>query len=221
MKLVIPCAGKGTRLKGNIAKPLVKVNGRSLLGHITYAWSDIVDGFIIVVSPENQELIRQNCSRAEFVVQKEPKGLADAILQAEPYIKGKFIINLGDCIFRGEFDETNCELGIAIKTSTSPEINKNFLVKVSPETGHITTLVEKPRGWHSLDFCGMGIYFLDDRVFDYIRRTTFVEPSGGDFTFVLQKMINEDEKIAPVWFRGNYANINTQEDIKKAEEVFI
>jgi len=196
------------------------------LSHITYEWSGVVDSYVVVVSPQNERQIRGHLKEVkrgvEFVTQPAPAGLADAILCAEPYVKGKFIVHLGDCIFRGKFEEedANFDLGIGVwKTYDLDEINKSYLVGVSPATGLVEDVIEKPNTTRQHGNCGMGVYFLDERIFDYIRRYEG-PPGGGDFTSILQTMVDEGEKIVPVWFRGDYINITTPDDVKKAERIF-
>jgi len=227
MKCVILCAGKGTRMRFGIPKVLLKVNGKTLLAYITLQWSGLIDGYVIVVSKENERLIMENSGKAEFVVQKQRKGIADAILQAEPHIDNNFLVTLGDCLFNGEFNwEGAPSLGIGVwQTDNLVEINKSYLVEVV--NGLVTKVTEKPNV-HPADVdgplnCGMGIYFLDRRVFDYIRKTPpsalYSLRSEVGITEVLQTMIDAGEKIVPIWFRGKYINVTYPEDLMKAEEV--
>jgi len=224
MKCIIPCAGKSTRMNSNIPKVLLKVGSRTLLGHITLQWSDLVDGYVIVVSRENELLIRQHSGKAEFVVQDPLKGIADAILQTEPYVSDNFVVALGDCLHNGKFRWNGSpKQGIGVwKTGNLLEVNKSYLVDV--ERGQVKRVIEKPN-MHPSDVggplnCGMGVYFFDRRVFDYIRKTP---PSTlrneVEITNVIQNMIDSGEKITPIWFTGKYINITYPEDIKKAEEV--
>ena len=118
MKLVITCAGRGTRMKSHVPKVLHTINGRTLLGHITYQWSGIVDSYVLVVSPQNERQIRgalKGVKNVEYVVQPASLGLADAIYQTRKLVKGDFIVNLGDCLFQGEFvDLPKGNLGIGV-----------------------------------------------------------------------------------------------------------
>ena len=220
MKCVIPCAGKGTRMGLDKPKVLLEVNGIPLLWHIIKLWAGTVDGFVIIVSPENEaqirEWLRRVAKEAEFVIQGEPKGLADAILQAEPYVEGKFVVNLGDCLFRGKFEEKPFNSGIGVwNSSNHRELRKSYGVEA--KDGLVVKVTEKPSslfGWK----CGMGVYFLTPMVFDYIRKAN-VDPSGGDFTSVIQNMVDAGESIAPIWFGGRYINITYPEDLRTAEEI--
>jgi len=199
---------------------LLKVNGRSILGHITHYWSDIANGFVIIVSKENEQLIRQQSGNAEFVVQKEPKGIADAILRAEPYVDDYFMVVLGDCLYKGRF---NIMLpfkgqGIGIwRTKDLDAIRQSYSVEMNGE--YLSRVVEKPSNVLN-NWCGMGVYFLDRCVFDYIRKTPPSLLRGEvEITDVLQKMIEAEERIRPLFFEGKYINITHPNDIRKAEEV--
>jgi len=214
IKLVIPCAGKGTRMHSDVPKVLLRVNGRSLLSYITHYWSGVVDDLIIVASHENLQAIKHNSGKAIFVVQEPLRGIADAILQAERFVGGKFVVNLGDCLLQGEFEPKNFDLGIGV-IKDAP-YDGGYTVDV--DGNKVVGVYEKsPRG----RYLGMGIYFLDGRVFDYIRKTP---PSAlrneVEITDVIQNMIDHGEHIAPMWFNGKYINVTYPADIARAEEVF-
>ncbi len=217
MKCIIPCAGENSRMS-YVPKHLVKISGKPLIAYIIDSWKDSVDGFIFVLKRSSTYMWEYLPENSAVVFQDVPMGLADAILRAAPYISGKFIIALGDCLYKGTFEPKEITLGIGAWAIDSPETKKNFLIKPSPITGLVEELIEKPQGLLSLGLCGMGIYFLDDRIFKYIRETRIV-PSGGDFTEVLQNMIRCGEEISPVIFKGKYINIGSPEDLDKAEEI--
>ena len=217
MKCIVPCAGESSRMS-YIPKHLVRIGGRPLITYVIDAWEDSVDSFIFVLKRSSTYMWEYLPENSAVVFQDEPKGLADAILRVAPYVKGKFIVALGDCLYKGTFKEDEIQLGIGTLVLSSPEINKNFLVRTSKSTGLIEELVEKPKGDFLLGLCGMGIYFLDDRVFEYIRKIDII-PRGGDFTYILQAMIDSGEKISPVNFKGQYINIGGPEDIEKAEKI--
>jgi len=219
MKCIIPCAGESSRMS-NIPKTLLLIKGKPLLTHVIDIWKDSVDDFVFILKRSTTYLWEYLPENSAVVFQDEPKGLADAILRAEPYVEGKFVVALGDCLYDGKFDDEDFDIGIGVwKTNNIAEVNKSYLVGI--EDGLVRTVVEKPsisiEGGKPLN-CGMGIYFLDTRIFDYIRKTR-VTPGGGDFTEVLQAMIDEGEKIAPVFFKGKYINVTYPEDLEKAEEI--
>lgn len=219
MKCIIPCAGESSRM-AYIPKMLIRIKGEPLISHIVEFWKDKVDGFIFVVRRKDTFYWDFFPANSAIVFQDEPKGLADAILKAEPYVGGNFVIALGDCLYRGVFSEEQMGFGIGVwSTYNVKEVEKSYLVEV--RNGTVSTVEEKPKvsmGSRMPMDCGMGVYFMDSTVFHYIRKSNAV-PGGGDFTLVLQEMIDHGISINPVWFSGKYINVGSPEDIAMAEEI--
>lgn len=213
MKCIIPCAGLSTRMNSNTPKPLIKVNGHPLLHYITDAWMTSVERFIIIANSNNEPLLKHYCrlDPVDIIVQREPKGLADAILQAEPYVGDEFIVALGDCLYLGTFDVSNFKQGIGVWRTKSPgaEIFKNYLVEVKGD--RISQLTEKPKELSKEGYCGMGVYFLNHNIFPYLQKLELTE--------ALQAMIEAKETLSPVWFNGDYINVTYPEDLTKAKEL--
>lgn len=221
MKCIVLCAGKGKRLGLNIPKVLIPINGIPLLHHVVKMWEDSVDGFIFVLSYRYLEVIKLLPKNSIYVFQDTQRGIADAVLQVEPLIGTEaFVVALGDCIQKGEWEiPTRApSLGVGVWETDKPDaIRRSYSVEIREE--YISQVVEKPEVLPN-KYCGMGTYFFDKRVFDYIRKT----PISGlrdevEITDTLQLMINSEEKITPIFFMGDYLNITFPEDIKRAEEI--
>lgn len=222
MKCVIPCAGKGSRLGLSIPKPLVQVGNKSILEHIVAAWQGCVDDILVIVPPDTQHLFPKALP-VRYVTQEKPIGLTDAILQAKPYIKPQesFVVSLGDCLFRGVFHPCDFYQGFGVvKTRSADELNKNYLYTPGRNTSR-PKLTEKPylatvtvAFTNKPMWCGMGVYFLRHKAFEYIE-----ENIDMSFTDILQAMIDNDEQVTPVVFRGSYVNINYPSDIATAERL--
>ena len=95
MKIIIPLAGKGTRLRPHThtkAKPLFHIAGKAVLGHILDQIKDDVEEVIFItghLGHQIEEYVKENYSfKASFVEQKVLNGQAPAIKLAEPFIKG-------------------------------------------------------------------------------------------------------------------------------------
>lgn len=221
MKCVILAAGKGTRLGGETPKVLVLIHGRPLLEYVVDMWRSSVDGFIFILGYKWEVVSRQIPTDSIFVIQESQKGIADAILKAEGALSGdKFVVQLGDCIQKGKWLMPNYPIGLGIgvwQTENLEEIKRNYLVEI--KDGYVSKVVEKPNKLTS-NYCGMGTYFLDRRIFDYIRKTPVSQlRSEVEITDTIQIMINSGEKVTPVFFEGEYLNVTYPEDIKKAEEI--
>jgi bifunctional UDP-N-acetylglucosamine pyrophosphorylase/glucosamine-1-phosphate N-acetyltransferase len=89
--LVVPAAGRGSRLQSPRPKALVPVNGRPMLDHLTALYAGYVDRVIVVAHPSFAREIEQWGSRQTHVAvdvaeQTSPTGMLDAILLAAPAV---------------------------------------------------------------------------------------------------------------------------------------
>lgn len=219
MKCIIPCAGESTRM-GQIPKSLLAVDGKPLLSCIVDTWKDSVDGFIFVLKRSATYLWEYLPENSAVIFQDEPRGLADAILRAKPYVDGRFMVALGDCIYRGQFNFPYClKLGIGVwETNDMGELRKSYEVYL--QDGLVVKVEEKPKE-ATTNLCGMGVYFFDTRLFAYIEGLHLtLKPGGGDLTEVIQVMIDNGEAVSPVFFDGDYINVTAPEDLWKAREQF-
>lgn len=96
-KVIILAAGKGTRMKDELPKVLVPVRGRPMIHYLLESVMDsgVCDQPIVVVSPDNQDLIKEalrdfNC---DFAIQDQQLGTGHAFASARSLI-GQEIKNL-------------------------------------------------------------------------------------------------------------------------------
>lgn len=96
-KVIILAAGKGTRMNDELPKVLVPVNGQPMIHYLIESVinSGVCDRPIIVVSPDNQELIKEALKDfpCDFAIQKEQLGTGHAFASARSLI-GDEIKNL-------------------------------------------------------------------------------------------------------------------------------
>lgn len=222
---VILCAGAGKRIKPysqETSKPMIEIKGKPILYYIIDYWKKYTNNFIFVVGYKKESVIdyvSQLKINSQFIEQKELKGIADAISYVNDLISDKFIVALGDCITRGKFcipEKMTHGIGV-YKTKDTEEIKRNYSVII--ENDVVCKVEEKPKEVLN-NFCGIGVYFFNKKVFEYIERT---KPSTlrneKEITDVIQNMIDAGETIKPVFFNGEYLNVTFPEDIKKAEKI--
>src|SRR5512143_180009 len=100
MKVIIPLAGFGTRLRPHTytkPKPLVNVAGKPVLGHILDKLAGLDIEEIVFITGYLGEQIEQYVSQhydfvAHYVEQKELKGQAHAIRLAKGFVDGPVLI---------------------------------------------------------------------------------------------------------------------------------
>lgn len=184
MKVILPVAGKGTRLRPHThtkAKSLVHVAGKTVLEHIISRFRDLpVDEFIFITDGNGSQIKERmkrsfpqlNCS---YVVQKERLGPAHAVHLAAPHLApgDDILIVFNDTIFVTDLTRISalCDDCDGLIYSHLVEDYQRFGVNVV-ENGLIVDMVEKPDTPISR-LAQVGLYYLKDgpRFMEYIART--------------------------------------------------
>ena len=156
MKVIIPAAGEGTRLRPHTItkpKPILPIAGSTIIDFIMTEISSIQDleEVIFIVGYLKDQMIEYLTEKYKnikltFVEQKEYKGLAHAISLTKEHIKDddKIFIILGDTIFKLNLSNivSKNENSLGVCEVDNPS---RFGVAVLNEQGVITKLVEKPQ----------------------------------------------------------------------------
>jgi dTDP-glucose pyrophosphorylase len=89
--MIIPAAGRGSRLNSDIPKVLFPVNGKPMIDYLFALYAPLVDKFILVVQPSFEDEVRSHCANfpfdIEYALQAEPTGMLDAILIPEERVR--------------------------------------------------------------------------------------------------------------------------------------
>jgi glucose-1-phosphate thymidylyltransferase len=168
MKVIIPLAGFGTRLRPHTftkPKPLVSVAGKPVLGHILDKLVGLDIEEIIYIVGYLGEQIRDYVEThyhtpARFIEQKELKGQAHAIYLAKDYVAGPVLIIFVDTIFDADLSELPNEPSDGILYVKEVDDPRRFGVVVIKD-GFITRLVEKPSAPVS-NLAVIGLYYVKD-----------------------------------------------------------
>src|SRR5579859_6426019 len=153
MKVIIPLAGFGTRLRPHTftkPKPLINVAGKPVLGHLLDKIAGLdIDEYIFIVGylgEQVQEYVKREYKlNARFVEQNEMLGQAHAIWLAREYLdEGPVFILFVDTLFEADLSQLGkdeCDATIFVKEVEDP---RSFGVVTLDKDGLITGLVEKP-----------------------------------------------------------------------------
>ena len=154
MKVIIPAAGEGTRLRPHTItkpKPILPIAGATIIDFIMEEISSIRDleEVIFIVGYLKDQMIEYLNSKYKdikltFVEQKEYKGLAHAISLTREYVNDKIFIILGDTIFKLNLYDivSKNENALGVCEVDNPS---RFGVAILNNNGVITKLVEKPK----------------------------------------------------------------------------
>jgi len=82
--MIIPAAGRGSRLQSSTPKVLYPVAGRPMIDYLLELYAPFVDRFVLVLHPSFAEAVERHCAGSglhiDYDVQSEPTGMLDAIL---------------------------------------------------------------------------------------------------------------------------------------------
>jgi glucose-1-phosphate thymidylyltransferase len=219
VKVVIPLAGKGTRLRPHTygtPKPLLRVGGRPVMSYILDDLRDLgVEEVVFITGylKENIEAyIRKEYPgfKAHFVEQKVQDGTAGAVQLARPYIDQDLLIIFVDTLFDADLgairELPEGEAGII--WAKEVEDYQRFGVIVTDGDGYMKRIIEKPADPVS-KLANIGLYYIRDwqLLFEGIEETvrSTLGPSGEYYlTDAFQYMIDHGAKIRTVEVEGWY-----------------
>ena len=214
MKIVLPVAGNGVRLRPyteNLPKCLLPVAGKTIIDWIVDDALFLKPSETIFITgykaPVVDDFLKQKpeWGAVRTVVQSNPQGLGEAISLALPYVNDDepLLIILGDTLFEAD-------LSILSKASENilytfkVDDPKRFGVAVTDANGAIQRLVEKPQEFVS-DEAIVGIYYIKDvkalkEALNYLMQNDIRTKGEFQLTDALERMIQGGCKFrtAPV-----------------------
>lgn len=238
MKALILAAGRGKRLNG-ITEPLnkcmFKFHGKHLIQYsLESAILSEVDEIIIVVGYQAETIINTfgtsyESIRIKYVIQRELKGLVDAVENAKEELEGNdFILFLADeilinphtyAMIKTFINEDLFVMCGVTEVKGIDEIKKTYSVIYNPLDHRIYRLVEKPRKPIN-NIMGTGICIFKNNIFDYIPYTPINQVRHEkELPDLIQCAIDDGNPVKLYFIGSKYVNINTVDDIKVAEKI--
>ena len=168
MKVIIPAAGVGTRLRPHthtMPKALVQVAGKPILGYILDELSVLdVEELIIIVGYMGDKIKNYVDTHYNFktiyVVQKQRLGLGHAINLARDYVEGQpVLITLDDTIFEMDL-VTIVQDGYSYIGAKEVDDPRRFGI-IELENGFIKRLIEKPEN-PPTNTAIVGVYYIQN-----------------------------------------------------------
>ncbi|HEY2163048.1 MAG TPA: nucleotidyltransferase family protein, partial [Gemmatimonadaceae bacterium] len=153
MKVIIPLAGKGTRLRPHThitPKPMLKIAGKPVIDYVMEDLARLGDVTqVIYVTGHLKEKVEAYARAkysfdAVFIEQKVQDGTAGAVALAREYVDEPVFIIFVDTIFDADLSvvkHTDADGIIWVKTVDDYQ---RFGVVVSDASGNMTKIVEKP-----------------------------------------------------------------------------
>ncbi|WP_289021930.1 sugar phosphate nucleotidyltransferase [uncultured Salegentibacter sp.] len=176
MKIIVPMAGRGSRLRPHtltIPKPLIPVAGKPIVHRLVEDIAKVLDqpideiAFILGdpaffgddVVKSLEKLAESLNAKASIYRQDQPLGTGHAIMSAKESLSGPAVVAYADTLIKADFElDKDADAVIWTKKVANPEA---FGVVNLNEKNEIIELVEKPSEFVS-DQAVIGIYYFKD-----------------------------------------------------------
>ncbi len=173
IKVVIPMAGLGTRLRPHTwskPKQLVSVAGKAVLDHVLDTLSSLqapqeieLVNIVGYLGDQISEHVRSHYPHlvAHFVIQEDPKGQSHAIKLAEKHLSGPMLMVFADTLIKTDLSFLENETAEAVVWVKPVEDPRRFGVAELGDDGLVKRLIEKPKDL-SNNLALVGFYFFKE-----------------------------------------------------------
>jgi glucose-1-phosphate thymidylyltransferase len=217
LKVIIPLAGKGTRLRPHthtVPKPMLKVAGKPVMD---YVLDDVrklgpVDE-VVYITGHLKEAVEAHVRAtyadmpATFIEQVVQDGTAGAVALAQGRVDQPVLIIFVDTIFDADLSVINSSPDDGIIWTKEVRDYSRFGVVVTDANGHMTQIVEKPSTPISRR-ANIGLYYIKNwkLLYEGIAHVLTKPKNKGEFylTDAFQYMIDKGAKLKVIDVAGWY-----------------
>ncbi len=226
MKGVILAAGKGTRTKLAIPKPLIKIAGPSLLERTILTFISLgIREIVIVVGYEAQKVknhlknkeFTQNCQITWVENLQFYRGNGVSILCAEDYLKERFLLSMVDHIYEAKLflGLLSCQGDLVCVVDSKPRFaDPKDATRVLIEDGRIKGIGKGLAPYNALD---CGLFLCSRKIFPVLRET--VEEGREEWDDAKKRFAKRfSAKVFDIC-GGFWLDVDTHQDIAKARRL--
>ena len=216
MKVIIPLAGKGTRLRPHThvtPKPMLRVAGKPVMDYILDDLKRLgTVEEIVYITGHLKDKVEAHAREtydipAVFVEQKVQDGTAGAVALAREYVDQPVLIVFVDTIFDADLSVVKTSDADGIIWTKEVEDYQRFGVVVTDEQGLMTRIVEKPSEPISKR-ANIGLYYIRNwkLLYEGIDHVLRQPKNKGEYylTDAFQYMIDHGAKLQVIDVEGWY-----------------
>jgi glucose-1-phosphate thymidylyltransferase len=219
VKVVIPLAGKGTRLRPHThvtPKPLLRVGDKPVMAYILDDLRELGVEEAVFITGHLKEKVEEYVGeeypefRARYIEQAVQNGTAGAVQLAAPHVQEDLLIIFVDTLFDADLSEVKRLPDDVAGVIWAKEVEdyQRFGVILTDENGYMQRIVEKPKEPIS-KLANIGLYYIRDwkLLFEGIDHVMNSEPGPtGEYylTDAFQYMIDRGAKIKTLEVKGWY-----------------
>lgn len=228
---VILAAGRGQRLRPltrHLPKPMLPLLGEPLIGYQLRLLRRFGIERAVVVTGYLRGHLRPVIDRARAadfeileVVQPTPCGIGDALLHAEPHVRGAPVVLLGDVYvdpddlraFLGACSAPGYQGWLSARFGAPAEaLQSNFAIRLRP-SGAVAAVHEKPPATQP-GIRGCGLYRLPPSIFEAIRRTPASDlRQEVELTDAIGRLVHEGATLGVHPLQGLDVNLSEPQDL--------
>ncbi len=217
MKVIIPLAGKGTRLRPHtltVPKPMLRVAGKPVMDYVLDDVRKVGDiDEIIYITGHLKEAVELHARsaypdlKASFIEQRVQDGTAGAVGLARSRVDQPVLIIFVDTIFDADLSVISTSKDDGIIWTKVVEDWQRYGVIVADEAGHMTKIVEKPTTLIS-KYANIGLQYIRNwkLLFEGIDHVMAQPKNKGEWylTDAFQYMVSHGAKLKVAEAAGWY-----------------
>lgn len=237
--VIILAAGKGTRMKSDLAKVLHRVAGKSMVVHVTNCARSLTKDHIHVVVGHQAEQVKNEVLTyypVQFALQKELLGTGDAVKSALPGISSgvrHVLVLCGDVPLIREktlrdlletHKKNGAKLSLLAVTRENPQ---GYGRIISDAKGALAAIREESDATESekkINLVNAGIYCFDRQFLDQGIRLIKNKNEQGEYylTDLVEIAVSHHEKthVLAIGDSGQVMGVNTPSELARAEALF-
>lgn len=214
MKIIVPMAGRGSRLRPHtltIPKPLIPIAGKPIVHRLVEDIAGVInqkiDEIAFIIHKDFGKQVEKDLiaiaeklgTKGTIYYQNEALGTAHAIMCAKESMSGPVVVAYADTLFRADFTlDTSADSVIWVKQVEDPSA---FGVVQLNENNQIIDFVEKPKEFVS-DLAIIGIYYFKSgetlrSELNYLLENNIVKGGEYQLTDALENMKEKGLKFVP------------------------
>ncbi|MHA3788453.1 sugar phosphate nucleotidyltransferase [Flavobacterium hauense] len=214
MKIIVPMAGRGSRLRPHtltVPKPLIPIAGKPIVHRLVEDIAGVlhqeIEEIAFIVSRDFGTQVETDLiaiaeklgAKGSIYYQEKPLGTAHAIMSAKESMSGPVVVAYADTLFRADFTlDTTADSVIWVKQVEDPSA---FGVVKLNDKNEIVDFVEKPKDFVS-DLAIIGIYYFQSgetlrEELQYLLDNNITKGGEYQLTDALENMKEKGMKFVP------------------------
>jgi len=232
MHAVVLAAGRGTRLRPlteDKPKGMVEVTGKPILTHCLGQLVELgADKLVVIVGYKKESIISHYGDEFKgvpitYANQREQKGLAHALLEAEKHVTDDFVLLLGDNIFQANLEdvvsrqqEDRADAAFLVEEVDWDEAGR-YGVCDTNDYGEIEEVVEKPDTPPS-KLVMTGFYTFSPAIFHACKLVQPSDRNEYELSDAIDLLIKSGRTIDAIPMDGWRIDVGYPEDRDEAEK---